>query len=52
MESTDAKALPDDTSLLKQMVTELLASLSTYEKRVERLQHTLEQFMRDRYRLE
>ena len=49
MESTDAKALPDDTSLLKQMVTELLASLSTYEKRVERLQHTLEQFMRDRY---
>jgi len=49
MNSMDAKALPDDVNLLKQMVAELLASVGKYEKRVGRLQHHIEQLLRDRY---
>ena len=49
MESMDAKALPDDINLCHNLIRDLFASLGTYEKRVERLQHTLEQFIRDRY---
>ena len=49
MESMDAKALPNDINLCHNLIRDLFASLSTYEKRVDRLQHTLEQFIRDRY---
>jgi transposase len=45
----DATALPDDIDLLKQMVAELLASVGKYEKRVGRLQHHIDQLLRDRY---
>ena len=49
MERMDAKTLPDDISLLKQMVTELLAALKSKDQRIGKLQHTLEQFIRERY---
>jgi len=45
----DAKTLPSDINLLKQMVAELLASLKNKDQRIEKLQHYLEQLLRQRY---
>ena len=45
----DAKTLPNDINLLKQMVAELLASLQNKEQRIGKLQHYLEQLLRQRY---
>ena len=49
MTSTDAKALPNDIILLKQMVAELLASLKNKDQRIGKLQHHIEQLLRQRY---
>jgi transposase len=49
MNSMDAKALPDDVNLLKQMVAELFDSLKNKEQRIGKLQHYIEQLIRDRY---
>ena len=49
MNSMDAKALPDDINLLKQMVAELLASLQNKDTRIGKLQHYIEQLIRQRY---
>jgi len=45
----DAKALPDDINLLKQMVAELLASLQNKDTRIGKLQHHIEQLLRRQY---
>ena len=49
MNSTDAKALPNDLTLLKQLVAELMALLQNKDHRIDKLQHTVEQLLRDRY---
>ena len=49
MKSMDAKTLPNDINLLKQMVAELLASRQNKEQRIGKLQHYLEQLLRQRY---
>ena len=49
MNSMEAKALPDDITLLKQMVAELFDSLKSKEQRIGKLQHYIEQLIRDRY---
>ena len=49
MKSMDAKALPNDINLLKQMVAEVVASLKNKEHRIGKLQHYLEQLLRQRY---
>jgi transposase len=45
----DAKTLPNDINLLKQMVAELLVSLQNKEHRIDKLQHYLEQLLRQHY---
>jgi len=45
----DAETLPNDTTLLKQMVSELLASLKNKDQRIGKLQHHIEQLLRQRY---
>ena len=45
----DAKTLPNDINLLKQMATELMASLKKKDHRIGKLQHYLEQLLRQRY---
>ena len=45
----DAKALPDDINLLKQMVAELFDSLKNKEQRIGKLQHYIEQLIRQQY---
>jgi len=45
----DAEALPNDINLLKQMVAELLASLQNKDQRIGKLQHYLEQLLRQHY---
>ena len=45
----DAKTLPNDITLLKQMVAELVASLKNKDLRIGKLQHYLEQLLRQRY---
>ena len=49
MTSRDAETLPQDINLCHTLIKELVASLSKYEKRVGRLQHTIEQLLRQRY---
>jgi len=49
MQSMDAKTLPNDIDLLKQMVAELLTSLQNKDQRIGKLQHYLEQLLRQRY---
>ena len=49
MKSMDAKTLPNDINLLKQMATELMASLKKKDHRIGKLQHYLEQLLRQRY---
>ena len=49
MNSMDAKALPDDVNLLKQMVAELFDSLKNKEQRIGKLQHYIEQLIRQNY---
>jgi len=49
MKSMDAETLPNDINLLKQMVAELLASLKNKDQRIGKLQHYLEQLLRQRY---
>jgi len=45
----DAETLPNDTTLLKQMVSELLASLKNKDQRIGKLQHHIEQLLRQHY---
>ncbi|MCK4628674.1 MAG: hypothetical protein KAT56_06695, partial [Sedimentisphaerales bacterium] len=45
----DAKALPNDINLCHTLIKELFETLGKYEKRVGRLQHTMEQLLRQRY---
>jgi transposase len=49
MTSMDAETLPNDITLCHTLIKELVASLGKYEKRVGRLQHTIEQLLRQRY---
>jgi len=49
MNSMDATALPNDITLLKQMVAELLASLQNMDTRIGKLQHRIEQLLRQHY---
>ena len=49
MISMDAKTLPNDISLCHNLIKELCESLGKYEKRVCRLQHTIEQLLRQHY---
>jgi transposase len=45
----DATALPNDITLLKQMVAELLALLQNKDTRIGKLQHRIEQLLRQHY---
>jgi len=45
----DAETLPNDITLCHTLIKELIESLGKYEKRVGRLQHTIEQLLRQRY---
>ena len=45
----DAKTLPNDISLLKEMVAELLSSLKNKDQRIGKLQHYVEQLLHQRY---
>jgi len=49
MTSRYAKTLPHDINLCHTLIKELVASLAKYENRVGRLQHTIEQLLRQRY---
>lgn len=49
MTSKDAETLPQDINLCHTLIKELVESLGKYEKRVDRLQHTIEQLLRQRY---
>ena len=49
MESTEAKTFPNDVNLCHTLIKELFESLGKYEKKVGRLQHTIEQLLRQRY---
>ena len=45
----DAKALPNDINLCHTLIEELFESLGKFEKKVGRLEHTLEQLLRNRF---
>ena len=45
----DAETLPQDITLCHTLIKELVESLGKYEKRIGRLQHTIEQLLRHRY---
>ncbi|MCP4713776.1 MAG: hypothetical protein GY868_01560, partial [Deltaproteobacteria bacterium] len=49
MKSTDAKTLPSDINLCHNLIQELFETIVKYEKRVGRLEHSLEQLLRQRY---
>ena len=49
MISMDAKTLPNDISLLQQMVMDLLSSLENKDRRIGKLEHSLAQLLRQRY---
>jgi len=49
MKSTEAKTLPNDINLCHTLIAELFESLGKFEKKVGRLQHTIEQLLRNRY---
>jgi len=45
----EAKTLPDDINLCHTLIEELFESLRQSDKRLGRLQHTIEQLLRNRY---
>ena len=45
----EAKALPNDINLCHTLIEELFESLGKFEKKVGRLEHTLEQLLRNRF---
>ena len=45
----EAKTLPNDINLCHILIEELFESLGKFEKKVGRLQHTIEQLLRNRY---
>lgn len=47
--STEADQLPDDATLLKQMVCEQAETIRRSEQRIGRLEHLLEQLLRSKY---
>ena len=49
MKSMDAKTLPNDINLCHTLIKELFESLRQSDKRMGRLQHTIEQLLRSRY---
>ncbi len=49
MAGTDAKTLPDDINLCHVLIQELFETIAKYEKRVGRLEHSLEQLIRQRF---
>ena len=49
MESTEAKTFPNDVNLCHTLIKELFETLGKSEKRINRLQHTIEQLLRQRY---
>ena len=49
MKSMEAKALPNDINLCHTLIEELFESLGKFEKKVGRLEHTLEQLLRNRF---
>ena len=49
MKSMEAKTLPNDINLCHTLIAELFESLGKFEKKVGRLQDTIEQLLRNRY---
>lgn len=49
MTSTDAKTLPDDINLCHTLIKELFETIIKSEKRIGRLEHSLEQLLRQSY---
>ena len=49
MKSMDAQTLPDDINLCHTLIKELLEAIGQHEKKIGRLQHTIEQLLRQQY---
>ena len=47
--STEANQLPDDVTLLKQMICEQAETIRQSRQRIDRLEHYLEQLLRSKY---